>query len=146
MNWVKPLGLPIVGLGPVRHHDHVIARRGHALPAVGDVEQAAPDHHRPYAGPHRLDVAGRGLRDLDLATVEDFYVAVGIPVEQRADLILRVGDETVHRHDVVHDHGAHFISQVRALDGASVHVGYNEARAGTHRSAARQSLRGPSGP
>ena len=33
-----------------------------------------------------------------------------VRLEQRADLILRVGDETVQRHDVVHDHGAHWIS------------------------------------
>ena len=126
VNGVKPLGAPILGLRPVRHHDHVIPRWRHTLPADGDVEQVAPDHHRPSARPHRLDVAGRRLRDLDLAAVDDFDVAVDIPVEQRADLVLRVGDETVHRNDVVHDHGAH--------------VSYNEAQIRTHRSSAGQSF------
>src|SRR6266508_1828822 len=50
---------------------------------------------------------GRGLRDLHRATFDELGVAVAVPVEQRADLILRVGDKAVHRHD-----GAHHLSWV----------------------------------
>src|SRR5439155_17686160 len=114
MTRLKPrrLGSPPAGLGPVRHHDHVLARRRRPLPAVGQVEQVTPDHHRSDARPHRPDILGRGLRDLHRATVNELGVAVGEPVEQRADMILRVGDEAVHRHDTVHYYGAHPVSQV----------------------------------
>src|SRR6266498_6001771 len=65
-----------------------------------------------YSGQLSCGHVGRGLRDLHRATFDELGVAVAVPVEQRADLIIRVGDKAVHRHDVVHHHRAHHISWV----------------------------------
>jgi hypothetical protein len=44
--------------------------------------------------------------------VGDRAVAVEVPVVERPDLVLVVGDEAVHRHHAVHDHRAHRSSSV----------------------------------
>src|SRR5829696_6280747 len=114
---VRRLRVPPVRLGPVRHHDHVLPRRRPALPAVRHVEQVPSDHHRPDAVPRRTDVVVRRLRDphparrrlVHLAS-DERMVAVEVPVEQRADLVVLVGDVAVHRHYVVHHHSAHHFS------------------------------------
>src|SRR5215204_2382292 len=114
---VRRLRVPPVRLGPVRHHDHVLPRRRPALPAVRHVEQVPPDHHRPDAVPRRTDVVVRSLRDPHPARRrlvhldgDERVVAVEVPVEQRADLVVLVGDVAVHRHHVVHYHSAHHCS------------------------------------
>src|SRR5690625_638246 len=55
--------VPAGRLPAVGNHDHVLAGRGLAFPAVGDIEHVAPDRHRSDAVPHRLDVVIRRLRD-----------------------------------------------------------------------------------
>src|SRR5215211_1038738 len=114
---VRRLRVPPVRLGPVRHHDHVLPRRRPALPAVRHVEQVPPDHHRPDAVPRRTDAVVRRLRDPHPAqrrlvhlAGDERVVAVEVPVEQRADLVVLVGDVAVHRHHVVHHYSAHHFS------------------------------------
>jgi hypothetical protein len=91
----------------VRHHDEVLAGGRPALPAVRDVEDAAADDQRPDARHARRDVVGGRLRDLQAAALDRLHVAVPVPVEQRPDVVVHVGDEPVHRHHVVHHHGSH---------------------------------------
>ena len=92
---VRRLGVPAVGFGPVRHDDDVVAGRRLAVPAVHQVEQAAADHHRADAGPQRPDIVGRGLRHGEAAALRERPVAVEVPVEQRTDVVVVVGDEAV---------------------------------------------------
>src|SRR5215218_259564 len=93
---------------------NVLAGRWAPLPAVGHVEEVPPDHHRPDAVPGRPDVVVGRLGDphparrrlVHLARNERM-VAVGVPVEQRTDVVVRVGYVAIHRHHVVHHYRAH---------------------------------------
>lgn len=44
---------------------------------------------------------------LKRSTVDDLSVAVEVPLEQRTDVVLRVRDEAIDRHDRVHEYRAH---------------------------------------
>lgn len=50
------LGVPTLGLGPVRHDKQMLAGGRPSLPAVGQVEQVSPLDSRPDASPKRPDV------------------------------------------------------------------------------------------
>ena len=56
---VGRLGVPALGLGPVGHDDHVVARGRVTLPAIHQVEQVAAHHDRADRLPHRPDVVRR---------------------------------------------------------------------------------------
>jgi ABC-type multidrug transport system ATPase subunit len=104
----RRLGVPALGLRPVRHDDHVVdpARRL-PVPAVRQVEDVAADECRPDLVPVRPGVVVGGLRHLHRAALVQRDVTVGQPVEQRSGLVMLVRDEAVHRHRAVHDHLAH---------------------------------------
>ena len=104
----RRLGVPALGLRPVRHDDHVVdpARRL-PVPAVRHVEDVAADDRHPDLVPVRPDVVVGRLRHLQHAALVQRHVTAGQPVEQGSGLIVLVRDEAVHRHRAVHDHVAH---------------------------------------
>src|SRR4051794_21632859 len=59
------LGVPALGLWPVRHHEEVLSSGRLCLPAVGQVEQVPALDRRPDARPERLDVGQRGRGDTE---------------------------------------------------------------------------------
>ena len=82
------------------------------IPAVGQVKQVTPLDRGPDAGPERADVLVRSLADTERAVtlprlVGDGHVAVEVPLEERPHVIVLVGDEAIHRHHGMHDHGCH---------------------------------------
>jgi len=101
------LGMPALRPRPVRHNNDVFAGRRSAFPPVGQVEEVPSHDGRPDSLPHRTHVADRVPGDLERSTVDDLSVAIEVPLEKGADVILRVRDEAIDRHDCVHEYRAH---------------------------------------
>ena len=67
-----------------------------------------PTHDgRPDALPHRAHVADRVPRDLEGPAVDDLGVAIEVPLEKRANVVLRVRDEAIDGDHRVHENSAH---------------------------------------
>src|SRR5215831_7756280 len=58
-------------------------------------------------GTQILGTGGGGMEDQARVGAGDLGVSVVIPVEQRADLVVGVGDKTVERHGSLRDHLSH---------------------------------------
>jgi hypothetical protein len=80
--------------------EDVLASRGLAAPAVRQVEQPASDDHRRHVAvvaPHEIS---RGVRAKGLAVAAREApgdVAIAVPIEQRPNAVVVVGDEPVQR-------------------------------------------------
>ena len=104
-----------VGRRPVGHHEHRLADHRLTVPAVGQIEQAPADHVGTDGRPRLPQVGGASRGSTDLRMAVDLDSTVPVPVEQRARLVVGVGDETVQRHRRLRDHCAHrpqLVSQV----------------------------------
>ena len=93
------------------HHEHVVAGRGHAVPAVRQVEQAPPRprRRRVETSSRRKSAVGRVTEKTRFVVVaeRERHVTVAVPVEQRPDRVVVVRDEAVQRHRGAHDHSSH---------------------------------------
>jgi hypothetical protein len=77
-----------------------------AVPAVGGVEQVTADHRHLDGVPEGPDVIGGSLRDMERSAAGPgghLGIFVAVPVEQRPDRVIGIGDVAVHRHDRLHD-------------------------------------------
>ena len=117
----RRLGVPTLGLRPVRHDDHVVdPTRRLPVPAVRHVEDVAAGDRHPDLVPVRPDVVVGRLRHLHVAALVQRDVTAGQPVEQRSGLVLLVRDEAVHRHRGVHHYFAHGLSSAWGAPKVSV--------------------------
>jgi hypothetical protein len=101
------LGMPALWPRPVRHNNDVFAGRRSAFPPVGQVEEVPSHDGRPDSLPHRTHVADRVPGDLERPTVDDFGVAIEVPLEQGTNVVLRVRDEAIDRDHRVHEYRVH---------------------------------------
>jgi hypothetical protein len=100
-----------VGVLPVRRRpmgddEDLLAGGRLAVPAVGQVEQPPSDDHRRQVAVLALHEVGRGLggpAPLVGALEGASDVAVAVPVEQRPDVVVVVGDEPVQGDHAAHD-------------------------------------------
>jgi hypothetical protein len=107
---VRVLGEPLVRQRPVGDDDQRIACCRLAVPPVRRVEQVAADHRDLDGLPEGLDVGKGRLRDLERPAARprgQLGVAVEVPIEQRPDRVVGIGDVAVHRHDRLHDNPGH---------------------------------------
>ena len=91
----------------MRHNNDVFAGRRSAFPPVGQVEEVPSHNSRPDSLPHRTHVADRVPGDLERPTVDDFGVAIEVPLEKGTDVVLRVRAEAIDRDHRVHEYSAH---------------------------------------
>src|SRR5215471_10906103 len=115
------------------HHEDMLADGGTAVPAVGQVEQAAADHVGADGRPRGAQVVGTGggcVEDQAGVGAGDLDVSVVIPVEQRADLVVGVGDEAVERHGSLSDHLSHPGTFLSWACSSGLYVFYRGVREG----------------
>ena len=94
------VGEPLLRQWPVGDDDELVSGGRVAVPAVRGVEQVTADHRDLDGVPEGLDVVGGRPRDLERPAAlpgGQLGVAVAVPVEQRPDRVIGIGDVAVHR-------------------------------------------------
>ena len=110
---VGVVGEPRLRQWAVGDNDQLVSGGRVAVPAVRGVEQVTADHRHLDGVPEGLDVIRGCLRDMEPPAARSgghLGISVAVPVEQRPDRVIGIGDVAVHRHDRLHDNLGHLRS------------------------------------